>query len=293
MHQRHDWVTPTLYGKAWLEKPVLYYWSAMVSYWLLGVRDWAARVPSAALASLMVFAIYFFARWWRPAAAALSTALLACSSVAIFAFARGASTDMPLAATFTIAMLAWFVWWSGGSKHWLLVFYFFLAVATLAKGPIAPSLAGLIVLLLAAVRWDWRMLARTLWWPRMLLFVAAAMPWYVLVQPRNPQFFDEFILQQNFARFSTNLYRHEYPVWYYGPVLLLGLMPWTVFAMLGLINAIKGWRVKQATQAEQQRIAFRVFLVIWAIAPVMFFSFSKSKLPGYILPAIPAWLLLA
>ena len=292
MLERHDWVTPTLYGKAWLEKPVLYYWGAMISYWLFGVRDWAARVPSAVLATLMVFAIYFFMRWRRPAAA-LSTALVACSSVAILGFARGASTDMPLAATFTMAMLAWFVWWSGESKWWLLVFYFFLAMATLAKGPVAPALAGLIILLVAAARWEWRAVAQTLWWPGMLLFFAVAMPWYLLVQQRNPQFFDEFILQQNFARFSTNLYRHDYPVWYYGPVLLLGLMPWTVFVILALISALKRWRVKQATDAEQRQVAFRAFLVIWAIAPVIFFSFSKSKLPGYILPVIPAWLLLA
>src|SRR5437588_5052656 len=134
MLQRNDWVTPTLYGKVWLEKPVLYYWSAMISYWFFGVRDWAARVPSAALSSMMIFAIYFFTRRWRPASA-LSAALLACSSVAVFAFARGASTDMPLAATFTIAMLAWFVWWRDEKRRWLLVFYFFLGLATLAKGP--------------------------------------------------------------------------------------------------------------------------------------------------------------
>src|SRR5579864_4020861 len=292
MLQRNDWVTPTLYGRAWLEKPVLYYWGAMVSYWLFGVRDWAARVPSAFLATLMVFAIYLFMRWWRPIAG-FSTALILCSSAAILGFARGASTDMPLAATFTIAMLAWFLWWRGDQKRWLSVFYFFLAGATLAKGPVAPGLAALIILVLALARREWRMVPRTLWWPGILLFFAVALPWYVLVQARNPQFFDEFILRQNFARFGTNLYRHEYPWWYYGPVLVLGLMPWTIFAFLALGNALARWRTKPETRAEQENLALRAFLVAWALVPLVFFSASQSKLPGYILPAVPAWLLLA
>jgi 4-amino-4-deoxy-L-arabinose transferase-like glycosyltransferase len=291
MLQRNDWVTPTLYGKVWLEKPVLYYWGAMASYWLFGVRDWAARVPSAAFATMMVFAIYFFMRWWRPMAG-FSSALIACSSAAIFGFARGASTDMPLAATFTIAMLAWFVWWRSEEKRWLLVCYFFLAAATLAKGPVAPGLAALIVLLLAVTRWEWRIVPETLWWPGVLLFLAVTLPWYVLVQAHNPQFFEEFILRQNFARFSTDLYRHEYPWWYYAPVLLLSLMPWTVFALLALGDTLNRWRPKHGTHAEEQRAALRAFLVVWAVTPVLFFSISQSKLPGYILPALPAWLLL-
>ncbi|HEV2114145.1 MAG TPA: glycosyltransferase family 39 protein [Terriglobales bacterium] len=291
MLQRNDWVTPTLYGKVWLEKPVLYYWGAMSSYWLFGVRDWAARVPSAVLASLMIFAIYLFTRWWRPMAG-FSTALIVCSSAAIFGFARGASTDMPLAATFTIAMLAWFAWWRREERRWLLLFYFFAAAAALAKGPVAPGLAGLIIVTLALARWEWKLIPRTLWWPGVLLFLATALPWYLLVQWRNPQFFEEFILQQNFARFSTNLYRHEYPWWYYAPVLILGLMPWTLFAVLALGDALKRWRSRNPTQAEEERAALRHFLVIWAVVPVLFFSVSHSKLPGYILPAMPAWLLL-
>lgn len=291
MLQRNDWVTPILDGKVWLEKPVLYYWGAMSSYWLFGVRDWAARVPSAALATMMVYAIYLFMRWWRPMAG-FSSALIACSAVAIFGFARGASTDMPLAATFTMAMLAWFAWWRSEEKRWLLLFYFFLGAATLAKGPVAPGIGALVVLTVAMARWEWKIILRSLWWPGALVFCATALPWYALVQARNPQFFDEFIVRQNFARFSTNLYRHEYPWWYYGPVLVLSLMPWTLFALLALADALKRWRPKHPTQAEEQRLALRQFLVMWAMVPVLFFSASHSKLPGYILPAIPAWVLL-
>src|SRR6185369_3480619 len=60
MFARHDWVTPVLNGTAWLEKPVLYYWGAIVSYSIFGVHDWAARIPTAVMTTFMVFAVYIF-----------------------------------------------------------------------------------------------------------------------------------------------------------------------------------------------------------------------------------------
>src|SRR5438477_1005166 len=187
-------------------------------------------------------------------------------------------------------MLAWLAWHVNGEKKFLAGFYLFLAVATLAKGPVAPLLAGLIIVLFAVAQRELRILTRTLWWPGWLLFAAVAAPWYVLAQARNPQFFNEFFLQYNLARFTTNLYRHPHPFWYYLPVLLLGLFPWTVFAVAGWVNAVKQWR---EPEDDTGRVSARKFLVIWSLLPVIFFSFSQSKLPGYILPAIPAWILLA
>ena len=171
MLARNDWVTPTLWGKPWLEKPPLLYWGEMISYWLLGVRDWVARVPSAALATLMVFGLYLFLRrFFR--GAELGGAFIAASTVAILGFARGGETDMSLAACFTLAMLAWLAWHVTGEKKFLAGFYFFLAVATLAKGPVAPLLAGLIIAIFAAVQRELRIVARTLWWPGLLLFAS-------------------------------------------------------------------------------------------------------------------------
>src|SRR5437899_8618389 len=161
MLARNDWVTPTLWGKPWLEKPPLFYWGALISYWLLGVRDWVARVPSAALATLMVFGLYFFLRRFF-SGAELGGAFIAASTVAIFGFARGGETDMSLAACFTLAMLAWLAWHVNGEKKFLVGFYFFLAAATLAKGPVAPLLAGLLIAIFAAAQRELRIVARTL-----------------------------------------------------------------------------------------------------------------------------------
>jgi len=292
MLARHDWVSPTLYGRVWLEKPVLYYWSAMLSYRALGVSDWAARIPVALLASLMVAALHLFMRRFRPGAQ-LHVVLIACSSAAVLAFARAGSTDMPLAACFTMGLLAWLAWFQTQEKKWLLGFYVFMAAGMLAKGPIAPALAGLIIICFALLRRDARLVLQTLWIPGILVFLLTAMPWYVLVQLRNPQFFSEFILRQNLARFGTNLYHHEQPFWYYLPVLLLGLLPWTVFALAAWVRVARDFfRRSAVAKDEATTVDLEKFLAVWAVVPVVFFSLSQSKLPGYILPAIPAWILL-
>lgn len=292
MLARGDWVTPSLYGKVWLEKPVLYYWNAMLAYKAFGVSDWAARFPAAVFATGMVVALYFFVRRFRPGAQ-VDAALMAVTSVAIFGFARGASTDMPLAACFTVAMLVWWAWFETQKKKWLLAFYFFIAAGALAKGPVAPGLAALIIIIFTLIRRDSRMILRMLWLPGILLFLAVAVPWYWLAQARNPQLFQEFFLQHNLERFSTNLYRHPHPFWYYVPILLLGIFPWTVFAIGGFIQSLNKCFNNNDNKKHIHNIFPQLFLAVWALVPLIFFSFSQSKLPGYILPAIPAWILLA
>lgn len=290
MLARHDWVTPTLGGTPWLEKPVLYYWQAMVAYLLFGVSDWAARLPSAFDATLMVIAVFIFLRKFRPGFQ-LDGALIVASSAAMIGFARAASTDMPLASMFTIAMLAWYAWRETSTKSWLGISYGFLGLAVLAKGPVAIFLAFVIVVIFSFATKDRKLIGRTLWAPGILIFCAVALPWYVLAQIRNPEFLRVFILQHNLERFGSNLYHHRQPFWYYVPVALLGLAPWTAFAVDAVIEKVrKGWNQRQDLKKTDD--ALYVFLLIWLVLPILFFSISQSKLPGYVLPALPAGSLL-
>ncbi len=290
MLARHDWVVPLLNGHPWLEKPALYYWGAMLSYVVFGVRDWAARVPSAVLATLMVAGVYAFARKFRRGSQ-LDAALITASAVAVLGFARGASTDMPLTATFTLGMLAWYTWFRGGLRGWLAAFYVAMALATLAKGPVAPALAGSILILFALLRRETSLVRRTLWWPGILLFLAVAAPWYALVELRTGQFFRVFILEHTLLRFGTNLFQHHQPVWYYLPVLLLSLLPWTMFAVKAIGRSLADvW--KQARGGAVAEEPLPDFLLLWLGVPLAVFSISQSKLPGYILPGIPAATLL-
>jgi 4-amino-4-deoxy-L-arabinose transferase-like glycosyltransferase len=289
MLERNDYVTPTLNGVAWLEKPALYYWRAMFAFETFGVKDWAARLPSATFALGMIAVIFFHMRRFRPGAQ-LDAALITASCAGVIGFARGASTDMQLAAPFTVAMLGWYAWYETGKKIWLLDLYFFLAIGTLAKGPVAPFLGGLIVLVFCALRRDFKAALRTLWLPGILLYTAIVLPWFVAVQMRNPQFLRVFIFQHNLERFATNTFQHRQPFWYYIPVFLLALVPWFFFAIPALLDAlrscIKDWRLPKASDERTLIDSFPEFLVIWTLLPILFFSISQSKLPGYILPAV-------
>lgn len=296
MLARHDWIVPTLNGHPWLEKPVLLYWLEMLAYSVFGVHGWAARVPSAALATALAVAAFFFMRRFRPGSE-MDAAFIMASFAAMIGFGRGASTDMPLTAPFSAAMLAWWAWHETGNRLALAGFYACLAVGALAKGPIAPGLAVLIVAAYSFLRRDGKIFLRSLWLPGFALFFVIVLPWYVAVQLRVPQFFHEFFLRQNLERFSTNLYQHKQPFWYYVPVFLLAVLPWIVFTLPALEDASRaGWRRLRGGapdgQPDAQEDWLALFLWLWLLIPIVFFSISQSKLPGYILPAVPAAALL-
>jgi 4-amino-4-deoxy-L-arabinose transferase-like glycosyltransferase len=293
MLERHDWVTPTLGGRPWLEKPPLYYWQAMLAYRIFGVSDWAARLPSALDATLLVLAVYFFLRRIGRGFE-VDGALITASSAAIIGYARAASMDMALAAAFTVGMLGWWAWRESGKRIYLAVFYGFLALGMLAKGPVAPFLAGVVIVLYAAAVRELRLLLKMLWLPGILLFCAIALPWYFAVQVRHPEFFHEFVVEHNLGRFSQNRYHHTEPFWYYLPVTALALVPWTVFVITAFVQRVRLWwadRMPAGSTGDLQD-KFGTFACCWLIVPVVFFSISQSKLPGYVLPATPAGALL-
>lgn len=321
MLSRHDWVTPVLYGHPWLEKPILLYWGEMLSYATFGISDWAARVPSAVAATLLVFGTFLTVRRIR-FAARLDAALMVGSSVLVLGFARAAATDMLLAAPLSLSLLAWFCWYSscvdgshavpgvdgqaGGkssARCWLVLFYVLNALAMLAKGPVAPALAAFVLIAFCATQRNFRALRRTLDPIGLAFFFGVAAPWYVLVQLRTPEFFRVFILEHNLARFGSNLYRHKQPFWYYIPVALVGTLPWTVWMIHGLADAARALRSQLSggdikstdggDSPDEPTFTFEIFLLVSALIPIAFFSLSHSKLPGYILPAIPALVILA
>src|ERR1017187_3864052 len=291
MLERSDWVTPTLQGKPWLEKPVLYYWEAMVSFRAFGITDRAARLPAAFDAALLVAAVYFFLARFRPSSE-FDGALITASSVGVIGFAHAAGTDMPLASALSIALLAWYAWYESGRHSFLAAFYIFLALGTLAKGPVAPALSAVIIFLFVAVKRDWRAIPRTLWIPGIAVYLVVMLPWDIAVQLRNPEFFRVFILEHNLARFSQNLYPHRQPFWFYLPVFLLAMMPWTLALIVAVAERARLIWSEGKEAFSNPEDSWPLFLAIWMLVPVLFFSASQSKLPGYILPAVPAGALL-
>jgi 4-amino-4-deoxy-L-arabinose transferase-like glycosyltransferase len=283
MTETHDWITPRLWGTPWFEKPVLYYWMAGIAMRMFGVSEFAARLPSASAALLAVAATAWTALRSYGVSTAWYLLLMLPASVAMIGFSRAAGPDM-LFAGLLIAAMAIAVEMLQKPRPGLslrIAFGFFLGAAVLAKGPAAVVLAGGSTLAWATFTRQWRAPFRFLHPVVILVFCATALPWYVMCALRNPDFLRVFLWQHNFERYTTPIFEHTQPFWYYGPILLLAVVPWILFLLVALVGGVL--RLKSKARLD----SIDIFFACWALFPVLFFTFSQSKLPGYILPAIP------
>ena len=292
MTETGDWVTPRLYGQPWFEKPPLYYWGAAASFKMFGVSEAAARLPSAISALLATLALAWLAwRLYGPETARWLLLLLP-TSVGMIGFSHAAATDMPFSGMLTIAMVCTAVV-LGLTRNentpilprtpWvaLILFGFFLGLAVLAKGPAGIILCGGAVFFWALFTKRWRDAFHLCHPVAIATFGATALPWYILCARRNPDFFRIFIIEHNFKRFLTSEFQHIQPFWYYGPIMLLALIPWIALLIPMCVD------VWQLSKSEPLRRQSSLLFVSWAGFTLVFFSISKSKLPGYVLPAVP------
>ena len=293
MMETGDWVTPRLYGKPWFEKPPLFYWGAAISFRLFGVSETAARLPSAISALLATLALAWLAQRLYGAETARWLLLLLPTTVGMTGFSHAAATDMPFSGMLTIAMVCAAVV-LGLTRNentpilprtpWLalILFGFFLALAVLAKGPAAIILSGVAIFFWALFTKHWRAAFRLFHPAAIASFCLMALPWYLLCARRNPGFFRIFIIEHNFKRYLTPEFQHIEPFWYYVPVLLVAFLPWTATLLWTAFEA--GVRFMKRKKISPHFL----FLLSWSAFVVLFFSLSQSKLPGYILPSIPA-----
>jgi 4-amino-4-deoxy-L-arabinose transferase-like glycosyltransferase len=306
MAESGDWVTPRLYGKPWLEKPPLYYWGAAICFKLFGVSETAARLPSAISALLAMLAMAWLA--WRiyGAETARWLLLLLPTTASMIGFSHAAATDLPFSAMLTIAMVCAAVVlglvpdessrdWAQraaslhGDAHvsrqrWLalILFGFFLGLAVLAKGPAGIVLCGGAVFFWALFTKRWRDALRLLHPAAIAAFCLTALPWYILCARRNPDFFRIFIIEHNFKRYLTPEFQHIQPFWFYLPIVLVAFLPWTALLLWSVcVGGTRAWRSRSISGSA-------IYFVSWSGFCIVFFSISQSKLPGYIVPSIPA-----
>ncbi|MGE5126945.1 MAG: ArnT family glycosyltransferase [Betaproteobacteria bacterium] len=277
MHRAGAWVRPTLAGEPWLEKPPLYYWLAGASFGVLGETEAAARVPSVLAALLLVGATAFFGARLYGQAAGLHAGFVAGLSLLPFAYGRAASMDMLLAATVTVAIgLCGLRLLGSAGRHAIVGAAACAGLATLAKGPLGLLLPLLVVGGYLLATREWRFLRELAAPGALAAFALVAAPWYVAISlDQGRRFFDVFILDHNVERFTSTIHNHPGPFWYYLPVLLAGLFPWSGLVLPALAR----------TQPRASRVD--LFLLLWLALPLVFFSAAGSKLPGYILPCVP------
>ena len=309
MQETGDWITPRLYGKPWFEKPPLYYWGAALSFKFLGVSETSARLPSAISALLATLALAWLASRLYGAETARWLLLLLPTTVGMIGFSHAAATDMPFAAMLSIAMVfatkllnlipsvtpqlqsgttspGSIRSFTSSTSFTSFFFGAFLGLATLAKGPAAIILSGGAVLLWAVFTKRWREAFHCLHPVAIASFCLTALPWYILCARRNPDFFRVFIIEHNFNRFLTPQFQHIQPIWYYVPIFVLAVFPWIFFHALAKLQFFANWSHRLPESYSQ------AFLLTWAGFTFLFFTLSKSKLPGYIMPAIPPMALL-
>ena len=317
MFLRGDWVTPTLGGFNWFEKPALLYWFEILFYKLFGISEFASRLGPALCGLGTIFFLWLVGKRVAPRSQFANwTAMIAASTLSLIVFSRGASFDIVVTFPLTASLAGYIIHDLDEKKRRfpLFCFYLFIGIALLAKGLIGLVFPVMIVgfYLLFTRRWPNRTFLLSLIWG-IPLFVLVAAIWYFPMYLRHGyQFIDEFIIQQHFQRFTSNKYQHPQPFIFFFWVLPLMTIPWLPLFLIAvwraLISLMRKFRELGRNVDESpgsgsnngevpvtgfNETQITSFSLSWLLVPLLFFSFSGSKLPGYILPAVPAAILLS
>ncbi|PHV08507.1 phospholipid carrier-dependent glycosyltransferase [Janthinobacterium sp. BJB412] len=283
-----DWVTTRLNGIKYFEKPPLQAWMNALSFAAFGLGDWQARLWTGLCGLGGVLLTGYAGHKVFGPRAGFYAALALGSSLFWVACGQIDSLDMGLSGMTTIALCALLLAQrddAGQSerRNWMLVCWAGMALAVLAKGLIGLVLPGAVLVLYTLAARDWAIWARLHLVKGLLLFFAIATPWFVLVALKNPEQPHFFFIHEHFERFLLKTHHRE-GAWYYFFVMLIpGIMPWLGVLPQSLFAALR---------RERSTFQPKLMLLVWAVFIFFFFSYSSSKLPGYILPVFPALALL-
>lgn len=310
----HDFVTPHLNGVKYFEKPPLFYWVQAASIKLFhpelgqqshsqsvtkldktlptqSINEWIVRVPNALIALLGCLLLYAAGRQLFDRQTGLISAVILATSFLYFTLARMVTLDMSLSVFLSGSLLAFLVAVNTPSdcckrRYLFYLAYSFAALAVLTKGLIGIVFPAMIVGSWILLTQQWRLLRQMFLPSGISLFLLIALPWHILVQLKNPEFFQFYFVDQQFLRYSTLIAQRYQPVWFFVPIFLAGFLPWIVFLFQAIAASFpKTW---QQTAEKRQH----VFLLLWVSIVFIFFSLSHSKLIPYILPIFPAVALL-
>ncbi|MBU9332716.1 glycosyltransferase family 39 protein [Burkholderia multivorans] len=281
-----DWITPRYNGYKYFEKPPLQTWLNALTFAWFGIGEWQARLYTALASFAGVLLVGFTgARLFNPLSGFLAAVVLACSPYWNL-MGHFNALDMGLAFWMALSLCALLLAQRPGLRPaavrgWMWVCWAAMAFAVLSKGLVGVILPGAVLVLYTLIARDWALWKRLYLVSGLVIFFAIATPWFVLVQQRNPEFFNFFFIVQQFRRYLTPEQNRPGPFYYFVPVLLVGFLPWLSVA----------WQsVRHALRMPRQPNGFSPMLVllIWSAFIFLFFSASHSKLISYVLPVAPA-----
>lgn len=267
-----DLLSPRIYGDYWYDKPPMYYWLVAGASKVFGMGEFAARFPSALMAVAGVVFLYFAVARLFSVRVGFFSALVLASSLEYFYLGKAAVTDMTLNFCLMVSLFSFIE-----KKYWLC--YLFSALAVVTKGPIGLFFPGMIAFLHILLTNRWKELPQMSIVPGILLFLAVAGPWYGLMMHfHGAAFIDTFLGFHNVTRFTTPEHVSVNVWYYYIPVLLVGLFPWTPLLFQST------WRALTCNRKERPLL---LFFLLWAAVVFLFFTASATKLVSYILPLFP------
>ena len=280
-----DYITPRLNGVKYFEKPVLFYWLESFSIKLFGLGEFTLRLWPALFALFGCLAVYGAGRRLYGRRSGLIAAAVLASGVLYYGLSRAIILDMPVSVLMTASLLSFLIGMhevpGPRRRLYLWSFYAFSALTVLTKGLIGIVLPAMVIGAWILILGEWRML-KTMYLPTGLaLFLLIAAPWHLLVWRANPEFLNFYFIHEHFLRYLTKIHSRYQPVWFFIPIVLLGLFPWTAFLVQAIaFSSPSSWR-----ERHEHRDA--LFLLLWAGLVFLFFSISDSKLIPYILPVLP------
>lgn len=280
-----DFVVPHLNDLPYLDKPIFLFAAGALSMRAFGVNEFAARLPPLAstLATVALVIGFGWVRFGR--AAGVVAGMVLASSPLVLAFAGIVIFDAPMMLWVTCATMAFHLTLERGQKAWCLAGWAAVSLAVLTKGPVGFVLPLLIGVGDALTN---NRPVRRLFCPGgPAIFVVLVGVWFATVTFRHPEFPHYAFVRETFERVATDSMRRTGPWYYFLPILVAGTFPWVTILLASGRSLVLGWKRRTEGMGDE------AFLLLWAVLPLVFFSLSQSKRPGYILPAIPALALLA
>lgn len=282
-----DFITPHLNYVKYFEKPPLHYWMTALSFRIFGENEFAARFPGALMGLLAVLLVCHVGRRLFGRREGFLAAIILGTSIGFIIESRIAILDMTLTCTLSAALAFFIVAAREGETRkglYYHLFYLCAALAVLAKGLIGIVFPGAIIFLYMLFTRNWRLLKEMRLLTGIPLFLLVCAPWFVAVSLKNPEFPQFFFIREHFERFTTTVHHRKKGIWFFIPVLLYTMLPWSLF----IPEAVRGvWRERRNNEGQA-----RLYLFIWAAFIFLFFSISSSQLEPYILPVVPPLALL-
>jgi 4-amino-4-deoxy-L-arabinose transferase-like glycosyltransferase len=278
-----DWITPRYNGYKYFEKPPLQIWASAIAFQAFGFGEWQARLWTALTGFFTILVIGLTgARIFNARAGWLGALVLASSPMWIIS-GHFNSLDMALSAFLVSSLCTLLLAQASDNKtsrrNWMWLCWSMMALATLSKGVIGAAIPAMVFIAYSISAWDWKIWSRLHIFSGTILFLVITAPWFVLVAQRNPEFLEFFFIHEHLQRFTNDAHSRTGPIYYFVPLLLVGILPW-IFQIPRAFF--------QTWNERKQEFSSAWLLVCWTVVIFAFFSVSKSKLPGYIIPIFPA-----